>query len=136
MARAYLDSNVVIRLVEGQPGPRASLATFLAAHLGSSPDYVVSDLVRLECGVKPIAEGDAALLAVYERYFASVDMTVVGLSSAVCDRAAHIRAHYRYGTPDALHLAAAVEAGCEAFVTADARLASFAEMPVILVSPA
>jgi predicted nucleic acid-binding protein len=42
-------------------------------------------------------------------------------------------AAHRYETADALHLAAAVEAGCETFVTADKRLAGFPGLTVVVL---
>jgi len=134
MARLYLDSNVVISLVEEEPRVREILAGRLADLGGVNAGCVISDLVYLECLVKPLAIGDSALLEAYEAYVSTVD--VVALTRAVCRRAAAIRATHRYQTPDALHLAAAVEAGCDSFVTADARLAGFPGIPVVLLERA
>ena len=136
MSRLYLDANVVIGLVEDEPGPRAQVRDILAAHGGADAVYVVSDLVRLECRVKPIAAGDRGLLDAYARYFALPDVTVTNLPAPVYDRATEIRARLGYGLADSLHLAAAIEAGCDAFLTADAQLAGFSGIPVILLRPA
>ena len=50
----------------------------------------------------------------------------VPMNRAVFDRAAELRARHRIKTPDALHLSAALEYGCEEFWTNDDRLASVA----------
>ena len=133
MARLYLDSNIVMRLVE-QPGsgPQA-VAGRLAALGGDGALHVASDLVRMECLVKPLRDHDVSLVAMYETYFGSTDVDVVGLTRAVCDRAATIRAEHGHKTPDPLHLAAAIEAGCDAFVTSDRHLATFPDIAVSLV---
>jgi uncharacterized protein len=135
MARLYLDSNIVIRLIEEPaPGPGA-LSDHLAALGGGPGVHVVSDLVRMECLVKPLRADDVALVAMYEAYFGSTDVDLVPLTRAVCSRAAAIRAKWRYRTADALHLAAAVEAGCGLFATADKRLSDFTDIPMVLVTP-
>jgi len=133
MSRLYLDANVVIDLIEEEPARRNRALRTLAANAGPDAEYVVSDLVRLECQVKPIAADDQVLLDAYERYFGLPTVTVVGLPAPVYDRAARIRARFRYGLADSLHLAAAVEAGCATFVTGDRRLVGFPDITVALV---
>jgi predicted nucleic acid-binding protein len=121
----YLDSNIVIYFIEQPPnfGPRA-LARI--AIIRSNKDRMaVSHLTRMECRVRPIALGDALTLGHFDAFFASADVQVFGLTAAVCDRATVIRAQHRYRTADALHLAVAVEAGCDVFLTQDARLSGF-----------
>jgi predicted nucleic acid-binding protein len=132
MAKLYLDSNIVIRLVEQKTPAWQVLAAQLAALAGGDSLYVVSDLVHMECLVKPLALGDTAMRALYEAYLDTLD--VVALTRSVCVRAAGIRARHRFGTPDALHLAAAIEAGCDAFVTSDRRLSGFPEIEVALIA--
>ncbi|QDV35687.1 type II toxin-antitoxin system VapC family toxin [Tautonia plasticadhaerens] len=133
----YLDSCILIYWVEG-PAPfdaraRAHLATLQAA----GHRFAISDFTRLECLVKPLGLGDGALLLDYERMFLAPGVTVVPLSTPVFDRAAHIRGHHayassgkRYSAQDALHLAAAVQAGCTSFLTNDNRLAGFPDLTV------
>jgi predicted nucleic acid-binding protein len=50
-----------------------------------------------------------------------------------CDsavRAAQLRADLNLKTPDALHLAAAIEAGCDRVLTNDNRLSKCTDIPV------
>jgi predicted nucleic acid-binding protein len=54
----------------------------------------------------------------------------MGITAAVCDRAARIRATHNFKPMDALQLAAAVEHGASIFLTADARLGSFPALTV------
>jgi predicted nucleic acid-binding protein len=126
----YLDSNIVIYLIE-QPlgwGPRAA-AKLAIAH-ANGDQLVVSDITRLECRIGPLISGDPALLARFDAYFSAPDIQVVPVSGAVCDRAAVIRASYHYNLGDALNLAAAVENHCSTFLTNDARLAGFPDISV------
>ena len=41
-----------------------------------------------------------------------------------------IRGRYRFKTPDSIHLAAAVESGCQLFLTNDVRLNRFTDLTV------
>lgn len=102
----------------------------MASLRATGDQIVVSDLVRLECRIGPLKSDDAALLALYDHFFAAPNVRVVALTAAVCDLAASIRARYGFRTPDALNLAAAVELGCDIFLTHDARLGRFTPLKV------
>ncbi len=130
----YLDSNIVIYLIE-QPaawGPRASL--HVAGLLANGNQIAVSDLTRLECRIHPLAANDTITLAQYDAFFASPDVHIVPLSAAVYDRAALIRARHGFKLGDAIHLAAAVESGCPILLTNDTRLSRFFDLAVVELS--
>jgi predicted nucleic acid-binding protein len=128
--RVYLDSNIVLYLIEQPPdfGPRATAR--IADLRNAGDELVVSDLTRLECRHFPLGRGDAVTLGHFDAFFGQSTVEVVTLTTAVCDRATEIRAHHRVRTPDALHLAAAIESGCQLFLTNDLRLAGFTGMAV------
>lgn len=102
----------------------------LAALAAAGDQIAASDLVRLECRVKPIKLGDATQLAVYDAFFARSDVQRVPITTAVFDRATSIRAAHNFKLGDSLHLAAAAEAGCDRFLTNDGRLSAFTGIPV------
>jgi predicted nucleic acid-binding protein len=135
MAAAYPDSNIVIPLVEARGERRVRFADRLVRLLGANASYVVSDPVRTECKVKPFASGDERLVFEVDRFLASPRSVCVSLPSATFDRAAGIRTRSRASLADALHLAAAMEAKCDLFVTADRRLTTFTGIPVVLLRP-
>jgi predicted nucleic acid-binding protein len=121
-----LDTNCVIYLIERHPVWGPKVTTRLAAARGAGDEVAVCDLARAECLVGPLATGDAAVLADYQRFFSSPAVRMLPLTVAVCERAALVRAAsgMRFKLPDALHLAAALEHGCGLFLTNDAKLAS------------
>jgi uncharacterized protein len=126
----YLDSNIVIYLIE-QPahfGPRASV--HIASLLTAGSRIVDSQLTRMECRSNPLAAGDHRILARYDAFFIGAVARVMSLTMAVIDRATAIRGQFRFKTPDALHLSAAVEAGCQVFLTNDLRLNKFPDLTV------
>jgi predicted nucleic acid-binding protein len=130
--RVYLDTAPVIYLVEEVPNygelvdKRVSVADVI---------QVASDLTRMECRVKPLREGNTALLHDYDDYFAEVVAEIVVLSHAVIDRATDIRARYGFRTPDAIHLAAAVLSGCDVFLANDYRLQRFPDIAIDVIEP-
>lgn len=77
-----------------------------------------------------MALNNIAVLAQYDAFFAHPDVQVVPLTAAVCDRATEIRARQRFQLGDSLNLAAAVEAGCNIFLTNDTRLNAFTGLTI------
>jgi uncharacterized protein len=128
MERIYLDSVVLIYLVEQCPPWFTRIRTRLTT---ASVQIVVSDLTRMECRVKPLAVGDTVLLAAFDAAFGGSELAPI--TSAVFDRATRIRAVTRFKTPDSIHLAAALESGCDVFLTNDTRLSAFTDIAVEIV---
>jgi predicted nucleic acid-binding protein len=89
--RVFLDSCVVIYLVESSsPLHEATRAAFSAAP--SDAEFCTSDLVRLECRVGPLRTGDTVRVALFDRFFSSIE--IVPLTAAAHDLAANIRAQH------------------------------------------
>ncbi len=130
----YLDSMIVIYLVEG-PEPFRIKAKGRIDQLVAAGDHAaVSDLTRLECRVKPIKLGDASLLADYDAFLAAPDLLKFALSGSVFERATEIRARYGFRLADSLNLAAAVEHGAGRFLTNDVQLRRFPDITVEVLS--
>ena len=126
----YLDSVILIYRLDFT-GPFHQRAVNYLTDLFARGDRVAfSDLTRLECRVKPIKIGDGATLAQFDSFFLRPDVRLLPLTAAVYDRATHIRARHGFKLADALHLAAAVEHGCDRFATNDLRLSKFPDIQV------
>jgi predicted nucleic acid-binding protein len=67
------------------------------------------------------------------QFFGARVAELADFTGAVFRRAAEIRASHNFKTPDALHLAAAVEGGCTAFLTNDAQLTRFPGLAVKVI---
>jgi predicted nucleic acid-binding protein len=126
----YADANVVIRLIEGDAAARAPLEARLLPLRGTGRFLLTSRLTRLECRVKPLRAGDAALLALYDAFFAGPEVGLSEITDAVIEKATELRAALNIKTPDAIHLATAVLSGAAAFLTGDRRLARCTEVAV------
>ena len=118
----YCDSVILIYWLD-QMGPFHLRAENRMQVLQAAGDGIaISDLTRLECRVGALKRKDAVALASFDKFFARPEVRIVPLTAAVFDRAAHLHADLGFKTPDALHLAAALESGCDRFLTNDSRL--------------
>jgi predicted nucleic acid-binding protein len=126
----YCDSVIFIYYLDHVGPLQVRAANRLAAMQAAGDRVAVSDLVRMECRVMPVRLGDTAKLALYDAFFAQSDVRVVPLTTAVLDRATAIRAKHSFKTIDSINLAAAVEGGCDRFLTNDLQLASFPDIAV------
>lgn len=121
-ARVYPDSCVLIYLLEAREPWASQVRQRLHPATGAAPTLVFSDLTRLECRMQPIKTGDLARLAVFDQLFRTDGYQTCPLDRPVFDLATRLRAEHGLKTPDALHLAAALHAGCTEFWTHDQRL--------------
>jgi predicted nucleic acid-binding protein len=133
--KLYLDASVVILHIQGSPRVQASINVRMQCATDAGGQIIASDLTRLECRVRPLRTGDVALMARYDQFFNSGEVTLVPISREAWDSAAEVRAKHRLKTPDALHVACAVTLGCDLLLTADGRLARCPEVRSELVSP-
>jgi predicted nucleic acid-binding protein len=130
MSRLYLDSAPVIYFVERVPQYWGAVQGRL---LTPGVVLVSSDLTRMECLVRPLRLGDAAVIQDFDSFFLTQVAEMVSFVPPVFRRAAEIRAQFNFKTPDALHLAAAVASACDVFLTNDARLTRFTGMTVEVI---
>ncbi len=117
--RLFLDSCIVIYVVEKIEPWRTRIEEALL--LRKWDRVIVSDLVQLECLIVPYRTSDKAAERAFLQYFERCERAP--LQSSTFELAAHIRADHGLKTPDALHLAAALEAGCTELWTNDNRFA-------------
>src|SRR5512134_1143855 len=106
MAKVYLDSCIVIYLIEGPESLSRQIQSALRPADGEPATVFFSDLTRLECRVGPLRKGDSSLLRQFDQFFASQDLQKIAIEGAVFDLATELRASHVAKTPDALHLAA------------------------------
>jgi predicted nucleic acid-binding protein len=126
----YVDANVVIRLIEGDSAVRSPLEARLLPLRGTGRLLLTSRLTMLECRVKPLRANDAALLALYDAFFAGAEVEIIEITAAVVGKATEVRATLNVKTPDVLHLATAIVSGATTFLTGDRGLARCTEVSV------
>mgnify|MGYP001253785814 CR=1 FL=1 len=123
----YPDACMIIDLVEGQPEQQMHLAGALKGRI-----VVATELTRMESRIGALREGKTDHLETYRQFFERCDMWP--MDRAVFDLATDLRVENGLKTPDALHLAAALNAGCGEFWTNDKRLASAARGRIRIVT--
>lgn len=128
--RAYLDTNCVIYFVENHPVWCPKVMDRIGRILFARGRLAVGDLTRAECLVVPFKKQDSAMADRYQAFFSDPEIHVLGLSAAICEQAARLRAAYSFKLPDALHLATAIEHGCELFLTNDIQIVRCKEIAV------
>jgi predicted nucleic acid-binding protein len=83
---------------------------------------------------KPIEANDQMLINAYNSLFENTSgVTLVSVNKNIARRAAELRAKYGLKTPDALHVATALETGCQAFLTNDKGLKQVSEIQVLVL---
>lgn len=118
--RIALDTSVIIYSVE-KVQPYFDLLTplWLGAQRGKYALYG-SELLLLEVLVKPFQRRDWVLEGAFRQLLTnSHELSLLPISRAVLDRAARLRVEHGIKTPDAIHLATALLAGCNIVLTND-----------------
>lgn len=83
---------------------------------------------------KPLQLNDVALVQRFRSlFFRTQGVQVVSIFPTTGDLAAELRAQHQLRTADALHVACAIESGCEAFLTNDIKLSRVTVIPVLLL---
>lgn len=132
---------IVIYAVEGNPADQQRALNHLTALEQAGHRFAISELTRTECLVPVFGPGGGQRLSDFFSFFHGPNLRTLGLTSAIRDRASAIRGNYtypaispaqpkRYGLADSLHLATAIEFGCNVFLTNDNQLANFADIKV------
>ena len=94
---------------------------------------VCSELAVAETLVRPIRERDLDVEAAFRNVFAAPEVEVVPATRRLWEETARLRAATRLKTPDALHAATALQAGCALFITNDADLRRVDGLPVTIL---
>ena len=130
----YYDSCILIYFLDdaGTWHRRAADRLARIAREGDLP--ATSDLVRLECRVQPLRLGDRDRLPIFDAFFRRSDIRRVPITSSVFELATSLRARHNFKLRDSIHLAAAIEAGCDSFLTNDARLTTCTAIPIEMLA--
>jgi len=130
----FLDTAPVIYYVEEHPLFLATVTPIFDRIDSGFLIAVTSPVTLAECLVAPYRlsliklQQDFFDLIVHGRY-----TTFMPLDHEIARQAAELRARYNVTLPDALQIAAALSAGCEAFLTNDGNLDRVKELRVLVV---
>ena len=134
VTRLGLDTAPVVYLVEMHPryGP---LVLEIFDRMARGRLRAVTSVVTLaEVLVRPFQRGDVRLEASYRNLLQrSANVDLLPIADEVAARAAELRARYRLRLADALQVALALQASCEAFLTNDLTLRRVTELRILLL---
>jgi predicted nucleic acid-binding protein len=131
MSRIYLDACSIIYLVEAASPFHAAIVRQLLQHQADPASRLItSRLSCLECRIRPVRDNDHNLLAAYDRLFGANRMLIVEITAEVVASATTLRARHGFKTPDAIHLASAIEEEADLFLTGDSSLARCTDIAV------
>lgn len=112
---AFFDASALIYLIEASEPFAGRVRNQLAVLAEAHPDMgaAVSRLSWLECRVRPMKNNDAAVLALFDAFFARPDLVWVELDGHVVELATAIRVRHGLPTPDALQAASCLQLGAD-----------------------
>lgn len=126
------DTSPIIHFIESNPRYDSSLLEIFTRIDLDEILGVTSMITLCEVLVRPLSNNNTDLYTQYcELLLENPRFTTIPITSEIAKRASMFRAKYGFRTPDALQLAAAVEVGCEAFLTGDKKLSRITEIKVI-----
>ena len=129
----YIDANAIIYSVERIEPYRELLAPMWEEASAGRFTLASSELVLLETLVKPLREDNARLEMLFRSIFTAAEMDLIPATLATWEDAARIRAETGLATPDVLHAATALHAGCAAFITNDTDFRRVEGLPVVVL---
>jgi len=130
--RVYLDANVLICFLDGASGQTPQATLTMQAAADGVFRAVTGDAAVAEVMVGPYRAGNQLMIRTVKEFFRQPRLLEVTAHSAqTFDDAAMLRATQTLPFIDALHLATAAAARCDALITNDRRLKSALGVEVI-----
>ena len=107
----------------------------IVAHIENSSVQAISSAISLtEVLTHPLRLGKTELEQEYRDILLNSDtFQLIPVTTLTAESAARLRAAYNLRTPDALHVASAIEAGCDIFLTNDLGLRRVKELHVLVL---
>lgn len=129
----YLDASGLIYSVERVEPYCALLEPMWERAQDGVLTIVSSPVLLIEALVKPIRDRNTEIELQYRELFASDAVRLLDAPYQVFEDAARLRAITGLKTPDALHAATALRAGCSLFITNDTDFRRVEELPVAVL---
>ena len=129
----YLDANCFIYAVERVEPYLTLLEPVWRRARAGEITIASSDITVHETLVKPLRDGDAVMERLFQSAFDSDEVQLYPATRELWESAARIRAETRLKTPDALHAATALDAGCTLFITNDRDFRRVPNLPAVIL---
>ena len=132
--RLYTETAQLIYYVEEHPTYVAKMDAIIAAIEEQSIEAVSSVITLTEVLTQPFKLGNTRLEQEYRDILLySREFRLLPITSRIAESAADLRARYNLRTPDALHVAAGIDARCDTFLTNDTGMKRVTEIAVLVL---
>ena len=132
--KVFLDTAPIIYYVEGTPVFGEVVPEVFNLVSQGSFQAVSSPVTLAECLVMPIRLGKPQIQQDFIELLTNTDgISFIPITASVSQKAAEIRVSYGLKLPDALQIAAALVAGCDAFLTNDRGLQRVSELQILVL---
>lgn len=134
VSRLGFDTAPIIYFIEANP-VYDTLVNDIFQRIASKHIYGITSVITLiEVLVHPLLKNDRHLQQEYrDVLLRSPHFETMPIDRHSAEEAAHLRARYSLRTPDALQIAVAIRAGCDAFVTNDTGLRRVTEIRIVVL---
>jgi len=132
--RLYIETAPFIYYVEDHPNYADKMESIFSAISKTGVEITTSVITLTEALTKPLKVGDRVVEQAYRTLLQGAKhIELVPVTTRIAERAARLRAEHNLRTPDALHLAAALELDSDAFLTNDLTLRRVKELRVLVL---
>ncbi len=132
VSRLFLDTAPIIYFVERNPN-FVNLVDPIFERLDNDITAVVSPITLAESLIHPLRLGLTDLEQAFVDVISQEEVIFVDINSYVAQEAARVRVRYNLQLPDALQIAAALIAECQAFLTNHRALKRVTELIILVV---
>ncbi len=133
--RLFLDTAPVIYYVEKNPHFFGVVDVIFDLIDQGDLTAVTSPITLAECLVYPFRQNNTKLQQDFSELIMNGYGTVCpSIDGRIGQTAAQLRASYNVALPDALQIACALEAGCDAFCSNDIQLKRITEIPMLILT--
>lgn len=132
--RLYIETAPFIYYVEDHPNYSDKMESIFTAISKTEVEITTSVITLTEALTKPLKVGDRVVEQAYRTLLQGTKhIELVPITARIAERAAGLRAEHNLRTPDALHLATALELDSDAFLTNDLTLRRVKELRILVL---
>jgi predicted nucleic acid-binding protein len=132
--RLYIETAPLVYYVEVHPNYIARMDAIITAVENGTLAAYSAVLTLMEVLVLPLREKNDPMKQQYHNILINnADLHLLPITTRIAETAADLRARHNLRTPDALHVATAIDASCDAFLTNDMRLRRVTEIAVLVL---
>ncbi len=132
--RLGLDTAPFVYFIEAHPKYDAIVVEIFQRIANGQLIGITSVITLVEVLVMPVRMSQSHLVQAYRDLLQkSANLEMVLIDVAIAEKVVELRARYNLRTPDALQIAAALQHGCDAFLTNDIDLKRVTELRVLVL---